>query len=72
MVEKEYRNQGHGQKLLLLLEDKIKNFGIKYMWTWTAEYEAETFYLGQRYAEFARFENFYPSGHARVGLIKKL
>ena len=72
LVEKEYRRRGYGRKLLSLLEEKIKTLDIKYIWTWTAEHEAETFYLKQNYEVFVRFENFYPSGHARLGLIKKL
>lgn len=72
LVEKEYRGQGHGKKLLTLLEDKIKSLGMEYIWTWTASYEAETFYVKQGYDIFVRFEKFYPSGHARVGLMKKL
>lgn len=72
LVEKDYRKHGYGKRLLDLLEDKIKSLGIKYIWTWTASYEAETFYIKQGYDVFTRFENFYPSGHARVGLIKNL
>ena len=72
IVEKEYRSRGYGKNLLSLLEAKIKTFGVQYIWTWTAEYEAETFYLKQGYVEFVRFESFYPSGHARIGLTKKL
>ncbi len=72
LVEKEYRKHGYGKKLLELLEDKIKPLGIKYIWTWTAEYEGENFYLKNGYEVFAKFNNFYPLGHARVGLIKKL
>jgi GNAT superfamily N-acetyltransferase len=72
LVEKAWRKQGYGKKLVQLLEDKITSLGICYCWTWTAGYEAETFYLNQGYTVFTRFENFYPSGHARVGLIKKL
>jgi len=72
LVEKGYRKHGHGKKLLKLLEDKLKGLGIEFIWTWTAEYEAETFYLKQGYEEFVKFENFYPSGYARAGLIKKL
>ena len=71
LVEKEYRKHGYGKKLLELLEDKIKTLGIKNIWTWTAEYEAETFYIKHGYKVFTRFEKFFPSGHARVGLIKK-
>ncbi len=72
LVEREYRKHGYGKKLLLLLEDKIKLLGVKYIWTWTAAYEAETFYIKQGYKVFVRFEDFYLSGHARVGLIKNL
>lgn len=72
LVEKEHRKKGYGKKLLKLLENKIKKLGIKYIWTWTAAYEAETFYLKQGYEVFVRQDEFYPSSHARVGLIKKL
>ena len=72
LVEKEHRRKGYGKKLLKLLEDKIKNLGIEYIWTWTAEYEAETFYTKVGYETFTEFDNFYPSGHSRVGLLKKL
>jgi GNAT superfamily N-acetyltransferase len=72
LVEKVYRKQGYGKKLLQLLEDKIKALGVKYIWTWTAEYEAEKFYVKQGYSIFTRFENYYQSGHSRVGLIKTL
>lgn len=72
LVEKAYRKRGYGKKLLALLEEKIKQMDIEYIWTWTAEYEAETFYTQQGYAVFTRFENFFFSGHAKVGLIKKV
>lgn len=71
-VEKEHRRQGYGKKLLELLEEKIKSLGIEFIWTWTASFEGESFYIKQGYSAFTRFENFYPSGHARIGLIKKL
>jgi GNAT superfamily N-acetyltransferase len=72
LVEKKYRKLGYGKKLLDLLEEKIKSLGVSKIWTWTAEYEAEAFYLKQGYNEFVRFEKFFESGHARVGLIKDL
>ncbi len=72
LVEKEYRRHGYGKKLLELLEAKIKSLGIRYIWTWTAEYEGEKFYLKNGYEVFARFEKFYPSGHSRVGVMKKI
>lgn len=72
LVEKDYRKLGYGKKLLDLLEAKIKELGVKYIWTWTASYEASTFYQKQGYTIFTEFQNYYPSGHARVGLIKEL
>lgn len=72
LVEKEYRKLGYGKKLLNLLEEKMKSLGVEYIWTWTAEYEASTFYQKQGYKIFVNFEKFYYSGHSRVGLIKKL
>ena len=72
LVEKEYRKQGYGKKLLELLENKLKELVIGHIWTWTAEYEAKTFYLKQSYQVFAKFDNFYFSGHSRVGLMNKL
>ncbi len=72
LVEKEYQKFGYGKKLLSLLEKKIKQLGIEYIWTWTAGYEAPTFYTKQSYQVFSTFKNWYPSGHARVGFIKKL
>ena len=70
LVEKQYRRKGIGKTLLANLEDKVKSLGIKYVWTWTAEYEGEKFYLKQGYKIFTRQKNFYQSGHSRVGLIK--
>lgn len=72
LVEKGYRRSGIGKLLLAKLEEKVKSFGIKYVWTWTAEYEGEQFYLKQGYKIFTRQENFYRSGHSRVGLIKEI
>lgn len=72
LVEKEYRKQGIGKRLLELMEEKMRSLGIKFIWTWTAEFEAEKFYIKQEYKVFVRQEEFYPSGHSRVGLIKEL
>src|SRR3989344_599297 len=52
LVEKEYRKKGYGKKLLKLLEKKLKLIGVEYFWTWTAEYEAASFYLKQGYKIF--------------------
>ncbi len=72
LVEKQYRRKGLGKVLLARLEEKLKTLGIKYVWTWTAEYEGEQFYLKQGYKIFTRQKNFYQSGHSRVGLVKQI
>jgi GNAT superfamily N-acetyltransferase len=72
LVEKAYRKKGYGKELLRLLEEEIKKLGIKYIWTWTAEFEAVEFYKKQGYEIFANLDNWYPSGHNRVGLLKDL
>ncbi|MEO0472141.1 MAG: GNAT family N-acetyltransferase [Bacteroidota bacterium] len=71
-VEKAYRSQGLGAKLLRALEDEIRSLGIGQIWTWTAGYEAPGFYLKQDYQLFAQMENWYSDGSSRVGLRKKL
>ena len=70
-VEESYRKVGLGAQLLKRLEERIINLGIKYIYTWTAGYEAPDFYKKQGYKVFTELENWYKSGHARVGLNKK-
>lgn len=71
-VEKDFRHNGLGAKLLTRLEQKIQQKGIKYIWTWTAGYEAPKFYKKQGYTIFAEMENWYSDGSSRVGLRKRL
>ena len=71
-VEKEYRMQGMGAKLLAELEKKIISMGIRNIWTWTAGYEAPDFYKKQGYQIFAEMENWYSDSSSRFGLRKKL
>lgn len=71
-VEKPYRHQGLGAKLLGALEDKIKSVGVENIWTWTAGYEAPAFYQKQGYEIFIQMENWYSDGSSRVGLRKNL
>ena len=71
-VEKAYRKQRLGAQLLKALEDKILAHGIDKVWTWTAGYEGPGFYKKQGYAVFAELENWYSSGHSRVGVRKQL
>ena len=71
-VEKAYRSQGLGAKLLSALEGKIAAIGVRNIWTWTAGYEAPGFYQKQGYAIFTQMENWYSDGSSRIGLRKKL
>lgn len=71
-VEKAYRGQGLGAKLLGDLEAKIQSLGVENIWTWTAGYEAPSFYQKQGYEIFAQMENWYSDGSSRVGFRKNL
>jgi GNAT superfamily N-acetyltransferase len=71
-VESPYRKQGVGAQLLRKLEDRISRLGIKHIYTWTAGYEAPEFYKKHGYEIFVEFEEWYYTGHSRVGLRKTL
>ena len=71
-VEKAYRLQGVGTRLLTALEEKIITIGVGNIWTWTAGYEAPLFYQKQGYEIFVEMENWYSDGSSRVGLRKNL
>lgn len=71
-VEKPYRHQALGSKLLLDLEEQVKTIGVINIWVWTAGYEAPPFYQKMGYKIFAEMENWYSDGSSRVGLRKSL
>ena len=71
-VERDYRGQGIGGTILGMLEEKVQSVEMLFIWTWTAGYEAPGFYLRQGYSVFCELENWYPSGHSRVGFRKSL
>jgi GNAT superfamily N-acetyltransferase len=71
-IEKEYRGQGLGAAILAKLEQRVTALGIRNIWTWTAGYEAPGFYQKQGYEIFTELEDWYLSGHSRVGLRKRL
>jgi ribosomal protein S18 acetylase RimI-like enzyme len=69
-VEKPYRRRGIGAELLTALEHALRAHGVRNVWTWTAEYEAPTFYKKLGYAVFAVLENYYSNGETRIGMRK--
>ena len=71
-LEKAYRRQGLGAKILKKLEEKAAALGVESIYTWTAGYEAPEFYKRQGYQVFCETKNWYLSGHSRVGLRKAL
>ena len=71
-VEKEYRGHGTGTKLLQQMETKVLELGVDRIYTWTAGFEAPAFYAKNAYEVFGELENYYPTGHSRIGLRKTL
>jgi GNAT superfamily N-acetyltransferase len=71
-VEKPFRGRGLGSALLRALECRVAALGVRRIWTWTAGYGAPGFYAKQGYQILCQMDNWYASGHARVGLWKSL
>ena len=71
-VEREYRQRGVGTALLQALESVIRSVGVKHIWTWTAGYEAPSFYSARGYQTFAELGAYYSDGSSRIALRKVL
>ena len=71
-VEKEYRSNGLGTKLLKSIEEQVALVGVKHIWLWTSGEKALKFYQRQEYKKFTEMENWYSDGSSRVGLRKNL
>ena len=71
-IERTYRNQDLGAAVLRKLEERVAALAVKNIWTWTAAYEAPGFYKKQGYEIFCELEDWYSSGHNRIGLRKAL
>ena len=71
-IEKAYRQKGLGAEVLGKLEDRVAGLGIRNIWTWTAGFEAPGFYKKQGYEIFCELDDWYSSGHSRIGLRKTL
>ena len=70
-VSAEARGQGLGRKLMQQAEQFAVDESLTGIWLWTQSWQAEGFYLGLGYEEFARFPDF-PRGYSRIGLRKNL
>lgn len=68
-VDESVRGQGLGRQLMRMAEEFAVSEKITGLWLWTQSWQAEEFYLGLHYHEFARFPDF-PKGHSRIGLRK--
>jgi ribosomal protein S18 acetylase RimI-like enzyme len=71
-IEKTFRGRGLGAELLRKLEERASSLGIGNVSTWTAGYEAPGFYKKQGYEIFCEMDDWYSSGHSRIGLRKAL
>lgn len=72
LIEKAYRGRGLGAAALHRLESRVAGLGIAVIWTWTAGYDGQGFYVRHGYTVFGEQEDFYPSGHSRVAMRKRL
>ena len=70
-VHEDYRRQGLGSKLIIMLENKIKIIGIEHIYTWTNGFTNPKFYEKHGYKVFTVFENFYEiEGYHHIGFRK--
>jgi len=72
-VQADYRRQGLGGKLLVMLEEKVKSIGMEHVWTWTTGFINPKFYESQGYKVFTVFEDFCEvKGYHQIGYRKDL
>ena len=71
-VRQEFRCQGIGEKLLMALEKKLIECGIKHIWLWTSGEKSLRFYDRNGYFQFTEMERWYSDGSSRIGLRKSL
>jgi len=69
-AEKAYRGQGLGTALLQKMEESVTALDCGNISTWIAGYEALGFFSKHGYEIFCELENWYATGHGRVGLRK--
>ena len=71
-LEMEYRCHGIGTTLLQCLEDAVRQQGIRNFYTWTAGYEAPSFYRKLGYTTLGELKDFFPTGHSRLAMHKSV
>ena len=71
-VDKAFRDQGIGSRLLKELEQTTKAVGVKNIWLWTSGAASIRFYNRHGYAQFAAMDNWYSDGSSRIGLRKTI
>jgi len=70
-VDKAYRRQGVGSRLLSMAEAAAREKGCHGAYLDTFTFQAPEFYPRHGYSEFGRLEGF-PPGHARIWFSKRL
>jgi len=72
-VHENYRRNGLGTKLLLMLENKLKSLEIKHIYAWTSGFNNPIFYEKLGYKVFTIFEDFFEiKGYHHTGYRKEL
>ena len=70
-VHEDYRRQGLGSKLLVMLEERVKSIGIRHIYLWTSGFINPKFYEKHGYKVFTVFENFFEvEGYHHIGYRK--
>ena len=70
-IKEEFRGQGYGSRLLVMAEDKAREFGAKNAYLDTFSFQAPDFYKKYGYQVFGELKGF-PTGHQRYYLRKEL
>ena len=70
-VKDELRGSGYGRRLLMSIEDKARQRGVKNAYLDTFSFQAPDFYKERGYQVFGELQDF-PPGHTRYYLTKQL
>jgi GNAT superfamily N-acetyltransferase len=70
-IQEEFRRQGYGSRLLMLVEDEARRRGARNAYLDTFSFQAPDFYQKHGYRVFGELPDF-PRGHRRFFLAKEL